>query len=116
LNISERTPVTTPTPDIVIVLTTLDAGADAQAFARTLVEERLAACVSILPEMTSVYRWRGDIAHGAERQLLIKTSPDRLPALQSRLQALHPYELPELIGLSAEASPAYLAWVRESVA
>jgi periplasmic divalent cation tolerance protein len=103
-------------PDIVIVLTTLDAGADAPAFARTLVDERLAACVSILPEVTSIYRWRGTVEQAGERQLLIKTSPDRLPTLQSRLAQLHPYELPELIVLPATASAGYLAWVRESVA
>jgi periplasmic divalent cation tolerance protein len=101
--------------DILIVLTTLDASADAAGFARTLVEERLAACVSVLPEMISVYRWQGRVEQASERQLVIKTSADRLPALQARLGELHPYELPELIVLSAAGSAAYLAWVRESV-
>ena len=97
------------------MLTTLGAGADAAALARTLVEERLAACVNILPPMRSVYRWKGAIETEAEQQLVIKTSADRLDALEARLLALHPYETPELLVLDAAGSDAYLAWVGESV-
>lgn len=105
----------TRVPDHLIVLTTLAADADAAAFATALVEERLAACVNILPEMTSVYRWKGEVARDAERQLLIKTSADRLDALRARIAALHPYEVPELIVLGVQdGSPAYLAWLSES--
>jgi len=85
--------------------------------ARTLVEERLAACVSILTGVTSVYRWQGGVEQDGEQQLLIKTTPDRLAALEARLQELHPYDVPELLVLDVEqGGAAYLAWVHESVA
>jgi periplasmic divalent cation tolerance protein len=100
---------------VVIVLTTLAADADAAGIARTLVEERLAACVHVLPAGDSVYRWQDEIQHDRERQLAIKTSEDRLPALEARLLALHPYELPELIVLRGQASDAYGRWVNDSV-
>lgn len=97
-----------------IVLTTLGADADATALARTLVEERLAACVNILPPMTSVYRWAGRLEQDREQQLIIKTTAARLSALEARLRALHPYELPEFLVLDAAAGAAYGAWVGES--
>jgi periplasmic divalent cation tolerance protein len=100
----------------VLVLTTLGADADAAALARTLVEERLAACVNVLPAMTSLYRWKGAVEQDREQQLVIKTTPSRLRALEVRLKALHPYEVPEFLVVPAEGgSAAYLAWVRESV-
>jgi periplasmic divalent cation tolerance protein len=102
-------------PRLVLVLTTIGVNADAAALARTLVEERLAACVHIGPEVRSVYRWQGTIEHDREQQMLIKTSPDRLQALEWRLRQLHPYDLPEFIVVEASGSDAYLAWVRESV-
>ena len=99
---------------LVLVLTTLGADADAAALARTLVEERLAACVNVLPAMTSIYRWQGSIVQEREQQLLIKTVADRVEALATRLRELHPYELPEFIVLDAEASPAYGEWIDDS--
>jgi periplasmic divalent cation tolerance protein len=102
--------------DVAVVLTTLGAGADAAALARTLVEERLAACVNVLPPMTSVYRWKGVVEQDREQQLIIKTAVARLGDLEARLRTLHPYELPEFLVLPASGgSSAYLAWVRESV-
>ena len=97
-----------------IVLTTLAADADAASIARTLIEERLAACVNILPVMTSVYRWQGKVEQDREQQVVIKTATDRVAALQARLRELHPYELPEFLVLDASGSEAYLAWVGES--
>lgn len=100
--------------DAVIVLTTLPAGADAVALARTLVEERLVACVNVLPAMQSIYRWQGAMQEDDERQLVMKTWRDRLGALDARLTALHPYEIPELLVLeTAGGGAAYLAWVHE---
>jgi periplasmic divalent cation tolerance protein len=99
---------------LVLVLTTLGADADAAALARTLVEERLAACVNVLPAMTSIYRWQGSVDQEREQQLLIKTAADRVEALAARLRELHPYELPEFIVLDAEASPAYAEWIDDS--
>lgn len=105
---------TSPIVKLVLVLTTLGADADAPAFARTLVEERLAACVNVLPAMTSIYRWKGSVDQEREQQLLIKTAADRVEALAARLRELHPYELPEFIVLDAEASTAYAEWIDDS--
>ena len=103
-------------PDVVLVLTTLPADADGAAFARTLVEERLAACVNVLPVMTSVYRWKGTIEQDREQQLVIKTTAGRVGALKARVRALHPYDVPELLVIpTREGSVDYLAWVVESV-
>jgi periplasmic divalent cation tolerance protein len=103
-----------PVSTVSIVFTTLGANADAEAIARTLIEERLAACVNILPPMTSIYRWQGKVEQDREQQLVIKTASDRVADLQTRLRQLHPYELPEFLVLDATGSEAYLAWVGES--
>jgi periplasmic divalent cation tolerance protein len=100
-------------PGVVVILTTIGLDTDPIALGRTLVDERLAACVNVLPAMESIYRWKGAVAHDSERQLVIKTSPDRLDALTARLLALHPYETPELLVLSATGSEQYLKWVGE---
>jgi periplasmic divalent cation tolerance protein len=99
----------------VIVLTTIGAGTDASSLARTLVEERLAACVNVLPPMSSTYRWQGAVEQDHEQQLVIKTAATRVAELEARLRALHPYELPEFLVLSVSGgSDAYLRWVEES--
>jgi periplasmic divalent cation tolerance protein len=100
--------------DYVLILTTLPVDADAEAFARTLVDERLAACVNLLPPMKSIYRWEGRVQREAERQVIIKTSRARAAALGERLRELHPYDLPEFVVLSiADGSDAYLRWIGE---
>jgi periplasmic divalent cation tolerance protein len=100
----------------VIVLTTLGLDTDAAALARTLVEERLAACVNVLPPMISIYRWKGAVAQDREQQLIIKTAAERVPALEARLRTLHPYEVPEFLVIPlAGGSNAYLTWLREAV-
>jgi periplasmic divalent cation tolerance protein len=83
----------------------------AQRIADALLEERLAACVSVLPGMTSTYRWQGKVERAQEVLLIAKTMPHRLGALQARIVALHPYELPEVIAVEAGALPAYLDWI-----
>jgi periplasmic divalent cation tolerance protein len=99
----------------VVVLSTFPASGDPATAARTLVEERLAACVNILPEMTSIYRWRDAIEQDVERQMVIKTTRERVPALQARLQELHPYEVPEFIVLPIlDGGKAYLGWIAQS--
>lgn len=101
---------------VVLVLTTIGADADAAALARTLVDEHLAACVNVLPVMTSIYRWKGAVEQDREQQIIIKTSLACLDRLQARVSELHPYELPEFLVLAASAgSAAYLEWVRTSV-
>lgn len=100
---------------VVIVLTTLPAGGDATAFARTLVDERLAACVNVQGEMRSVYRWKGAIEEETERQLVIKTTRASVSALERRIAELHPYDVPELLVIPVSGGgTAYLAWLGES--
>jgi periplasmic divalent cation tolerance protein len=101
--------------DCVLVWTTLGADADVRTLAETLVGERLAACVTVQAPMDSVYRWRGSVEHDRERQLLIKTTTERVSALAARVRELHPYELPEfLVTPVLDGSAEYLAWLRES--
>ena len=100
--------------EIAIVLTTIGADADAERLASALVEEQLVACVNVLPPMSSVYRWKGQVETDREQQLVMKTTPERLEALEKRLRELHPYELPEFIVLRGAASQAYSAWVADS--
>jgi len=96
----------------VLVLTTIPASAPPDRLARLIVSERLGACVNVLPSMRSLYRWEGAIEDAAERQLVIKTSRDRLAALEARVRAEHPYAVPEFLVLPVEGgSEAYLAWV-----
>lgn len=97
---------------IVLVLSTAPDASTAQSLAETLVSERLAACVNIIPGVQSVYRWQGAVESTSELILLIKTTQDSYAALESRLQQLHPYELPEILVLPQPAGlPAYLAWI-----
>ena len=99
---------------VVVVLTNLPDAASAESVARTLVEERLAACVNILAPCRSVYRWEGEVEQAQEVPLVIKTARDRYPALERRLRELHPYDVPELLVCAAEGGwPAYLGWVLE---
>ena len=101
-------------PDYVLILTTFPATADAAAVARALVDERLAACVNLLPPMQSIYRWEGQVQEEPERQVLIKTTRRRTEALRDRLHALHPYDVPEFIVLPiSEGGEAYLRWIED---
>ena len=103
--------------EYVIVLTTLPGDFEIRTFAKTLVEERLAACVNLLPAMESVYRWEGQVEQETERQLIIKTSRERIVPLWDRIRELHPYETPEFVVLSIQdGSDAYLRWIGESTA
>jgi len=102
--------------DVVLVLSTVPDDEKAELLARTLVDERLAACVNLHASMVSIYRWTGQVERAAERQLVIKTTRARVQELQARLAELHSYELPEFIVLSLDGgSEAYLAWVVSSV-
>ena len=102
--------------DVVLVLTTVPDDPSAEALARTLVDEKIAACVNLLPPMVSIYRWKGDVERGAERQLVIKTTRASVPALEKRIKELHSYELPELIVVAVDGGAKdYLAWVVQGV-
>ena len=100
-----------------VVLCTAPDDAVAESLARTLVAERLAACVNRLPGLVSNYRWEGRVEEDAEVLLLVKSTAEQLDALCARITALHPYELPEILAVPVLGGlDTYLAWVRESVA
>ena len=99
---------------VVVVATHPEQGA-ARELARRLVEERLAACVQVLPGVHATYRWEGAVETAEEVRLEIKTTASCLPELTRLYAELHPYEVPEFVVLPAPmALPDYLAWVRES--
>jgi len=99
-----------------MVLTTLPDAASAQAIAARLVDERLAACVQILPGLTSVYRWQGKRQVESEVLVLLKTTRQAWPALEAALIDAHPYDVPEVLAVPVEAwSAAYGAWVAGQV-
>ena len=99
---------------VFLVYSTCSDAADASTIAKTLVHERLAACVMLKPDSRSVYRWEEEIREEAEHLLMIKTSEDRLEALTHRLEAIHPYELPEIVAVPVTAGlTGYLEWVVE---
>ena len=98
--------------NFVVALTTVPAGFDAAGMARTLVERGLAACVNVLPGVTSVYRWKDAIETDPEVQLVIKTTADKVEALDQAIRALSPYDVPEFVVLPIVAgSDKYLAWL-----
>src|SRR5262245_19762520 len=98
--------------DYCIVLVTVSSAAEAQTIARALVEARLAACVNIIPGLTSIYRWEGQVCEDSELLLVIKTKGQQVAALQERLAHLHSYALPEVIALPiCDGSTRYLAWL-----
>ena len=102
-----------PLPKIDVVLVNAPA-ADAARIARALVEQRLAACVNVVPGVTSFYRWEGAIHEDAESTLIIKTRRELLPELTAAIKTLHPYTLPEVLALPASvmrSSREYLNWV-----
>jgi periplasmic divalent cation tolerance protein len=98
------------------VTTTWPDRAAAEKTAATLVAERLAACAQVLGPVSSTYAWQGAIEHTEEWYCHLKTTLERLPALQTRIGELHPYEVPEIIAVPISAGDAaYLAWIRNEV-
>ena len=104
------------TNEPLIVLCTVPDDAVAKQIASALVTEQLAACINIVPGITSVYRWKGAIETDMELLLIMKTTATSYPQLQKRISALHPYELPEIIAVSLDRGlPDYLAWITTSL-
>lgn len=102
--------------DIIIALFTCVDEEQAFLIARALIEERLAACVNVLPSIQSIYRWKGAVESAKEVLLLAKTTEHVFPALRDRIVELHSYEVPEVIAVPVAAGlEAYLSWVRESI-
>ncbi len=105
-----------PDPPVMAVLTTAPDLEVAERLGRTLVEERLAACANVLGGVTSIYRWKGEVEREAEVLVILKTTAERVEALQERVGELHPYDVPEVIALSIKAGhEPYLDWVRTEV-
>ena len=95
-----------------LILTNVPAGEVAAAIANALVNEHLAACVNILPGISSVYRWQGKLENSAEELLLIKTKAALVPTVFERVKAMHPYDVPELIEIIPESvENSYLQWL-----
>jgi periplasmic divalent cation tolerance protein len=100
-----------------VVFSTFPDADTAARVARTLVEDRLAACVNLLPMVRSIYRWEGEVCDEAETLAVIKTTAERYPALAAKIAELHPYQVPEVIALPlADGHPPYLAWLAAQVA
>ncbi|MGA8213918.1 MAG: divalent-cation tolerance protein CutA [Candidatus Sulfotelmatobacter sp.] len=99
-----------------IILTTTASQEEAGKIARHLVERRLAACVNVVPQVASIYRWQGKIEEALEWLLIVKTTAAAFGQVRQAIAELHSYELPECICLPIEdGSPTYLQWIAESV-
>ena len=100
--------------DCVIVYTTLPVEADSVGFGKKLVDERLAACVTSRSGVQSVYRWRNEIEHSEEQEIMIKTTRNRIDQLGKRIMAIHPYEVPEMLVVPViYGDSTYIDWIRE---
>lgn len=99
---------------VVVVLVTAPDAETGKRIARALVEPGLAACVNVVPGLTSIYRWKGVVEEAGEVLLVVKTTRERLDACREALVRVHPYEVPEFVALDADAvAPAYAAWVAD---
>lgn len=99
-------------PEAIVVITTVEDQKDGEALGQVLVERRLAACVQVLPAMTSVYRWQEHIEYATESLLLIKTTRELYTPLEAAIRENHRYQTPEIIALPVVAGSAdYLAWL-----
>jgi periplasmic divalent cation tolerance protein len=102
--------------ELQIVLCSVPDMDTAETIADTLVTEQLAACVNIIPGITSVYRWEGAVRKDPELLLLIKTAAHVRPLVEQRVQSLHPYELPEIIAVSIQTGQKdYIKWITDSL-
>jgi periplasmic divalent cation tolerance protein len=103
-------------PRLIVVLTTAGNADDAARIARALVERKLVACVNIVPQIRSIYRWKDELQDDAEVLLISKTLEDRFEAVAAAIRELHGYEVPEIVALPADrVDLPYATWVRESV-
>lgn len=101
-----------PANEVRLILTTAASREEAERIARALVDDRLAACVNILPGLSSIYRWKGEVESAAEMLLLIKSTAANLERLEAALHRLHSYEVPEFLVFTPEsAGKAYLDWL-----
>jgi periplasmic divalent cation tolerance protein len=100
----------------ILVFSTFPDADTARRIAHTLVEEKLAACVNLLPQIESIYRWKGAIETASEVMALIKSTTWKYQLLEARILELHPYEVPEIISIRADSGHIeYLRWIEQSV-
>ena len=101
-----------PATSVRIVLTTVASAEEAERLGRLLIEERLAACATMIPGARSIYRWKGQVETAEEYLMLLKTVAGKVSALEARLREVHSYETPEIVTIAAESvSRAYLQWL-----
>ena len=101
---------------VLVVLTTAPGVEDATRIGRILIDERLAACANVMPGLTSIFRWEGDVQEEAEVLVLLKTTEERLEELRARLVEVHPYDVPEVLALPVVGGEErYMSWVRDEV-
>jgi periplasmic divalent cation tolerance protein len=99
----------------IVCVVTIDEIDKAASMARTILEQRLAACVNIVPQIRSIYTWKGEIHDEHEVLMLIKTRNELFDDLKEAVKNLHPYEVPEIIALNIEKGlPDYLNWIHET--
>jgi periplasmic divalent cation tolerance protein len=111
------TPEPMTDPQALIVFVTVPNEHVGAHLGRVLVEERLAACVNVLPAIKSIYVWEGEVQEQGEALCLIKTQLARFAALEARLRELHPYQIPEILGVQpARGNEPYLRWIDEATA
>jgi periplasmic divalent cation tolerance protein len=102
--------------DKTLVLSTTESRDQARRIAEALVDRKLAACVNIIPKITSIFRWKGKVHEAEEWLLLIKTTSDAFERLRATLKELHSYELPECIAVAIDdGSEEYLKWISDSM-
>ncbi len=98
-----------------LVFSTTDSIENAKQIAKIAVNERLAACCTILPNASSIYYWEGGVQEEVEYQMIFKTSAASLEALETRIKGLHPYDVPEIVAMEInEGSEEYLNWISDS--
>ena len=103
--------------DLAIVFSTTASREEGLDIARRLVGEQLAACVTVVPAVRSIFAWQGKLEEADEALLVVKTRRDRLPAVEARIRALHSYDVPEVLAIPVVAgSEPYVGWVRDAVA
>jgi len=102
-------------PEFVVVLVTTADAEEGARLGRALVEERLAACANVVGPIRSIYRWQGAVEEAEERLVVLKARAADVPALETRVRALHSYEVPEVLALPVTAGSApYLAWLADA--